>query len=396
MSEPARIPLSEPCLGGNAQRYLEQCLETNFVSSVGPFVRRFESEFAGFVGARHAVACASGTAAIHVAMRVLGVTDADEVMAPTLTFIASVNPVLYERARPVLVDSERETWNLDPVLVAAELDRRSRAGQPLPRAVEVVHLFGQPARIDALAEACERHGVALLEDASEALGARYVTGRFAGRQVGTIGRLGCFSFNGNKIITTGGGGMIVTDDAALAERARHLTTQARIPGDEYWHDEVGYNYRLTNVAAALGVSQLEQLPRFLDRKREIAARYDAAFGAEEGLALPPDPAWCARSAWLYTVRVLPGFGCDRPALLAHLRESAVESRAIWPPLHRMPVYAGVPLLGGGDVAVSLYEQAVSLPCSVGLTDAQQDRVIDAVRRARDLSRGAGALSARVP
>ena len=380
MSEPGRIPLSEPHLVGNVRKYVDECLDTNFVSSVGPFVPRFEEAFAAYVGARHAVACASGTAAIHVALRLLGAVDGEEVLVSTLTFIASANPILYERGRPILVDSEAETWNMDVGLVVEELDRRARQGERQPRAVEVVHIYGHPSRpLDALAEACERHGVALLEDASEALGARYTGGRFAGRHVGTIGRLGCFSFNGNKIITTGGGGMITTDDPELARRARHLTTQARIPGIEYRHDEVGYNYRLTNVAAALGLAQLESLPGFLERKKEIAARYDAAWASRPGITPPPRAAWAMPSFWLYSIAVDEAeAGCDRTRLLELLREAGIESRPLWSPLHGMAMYREAPRIGSGRVAETLFARGLSLPSSVGLTPDAQDRVIAAV------------------
>lgn len=371
-----RIPLSEPSIGGNARRYLEECLASTYVSSVGPFVDRFESEFASAVGAPHAVACASGTAAIHVALRLLGVGPGDEVLVSTLTFVASANPVLYERATPVLVDAEEETWNLDPALVAEELQRRAKAGRKQPRAVIAVHILGQPARLEPLVEACERHGVTLVEDAAEALGAAYEAGRFAGRQVGTIGRLGCFSFNGNKIMTTGGGGMIVTADEALARRARHLTRQAKLPGAEYRHDEVGYNYRLTNLAAALGVAQLEQLPEFLARKRAIADRYDAAFRGRSGLALPPRIPGLRPSHWLYSVRVAGG----RTALHERLGRAGIESRPVWTPLHLMPFYAQAPRLAGA-VSERLFAEGLSLPCSTGLAAAQQDRVIAEILRA---------------
>ena len=207
-----RIPLAEPTIGGNAARYLQECLDTNYVSSVGPFVERFENEFAAVVGSRFAVACASGTAAIHLALRVLDIGPGDEVLVPSLTFVASVNPIAYVGATPVLVDSEIATWNLDPEIVVGELDRRSRLGLRQPAAIEVVDLVGHPAAIEPIAEAAERHGVTLIEDASEALGATYVGGALDGRHVGSIGRVGCFSFNGNKLITTGGGGMLVTDD----------------------------------------------------------------------------------------------------------------------------------------------------------------------------------------
>ncbi len=249
-----RIPLAIPSIGGNAAAYLQECLDTNYVSSVGPFVGRFEQAFAAAVGARYAVACASGTAAIHLALLVLDIGPGDDVLVSDLTFVASVNPILQTGARPVLVDAERATYDIDPDLVVGELERRARAGERQPAAVEVVHLVGQPADLAPIVEAADRFGVPVVEDASEALGATYTAGPYSGRAVGTIGRVSAFSFNGNKLITTGGGGMVVTDDEALARRARHLSTQARLPGLAYDHDEVGYNYRLTNVAAALGLA----------------------------------------------------------------------------------------------------------------------------------------------
>jgi dTDP-4-amino-4,6-dideoxygalactose transaminase len=381
MSEPS-IALCEPSIGGNARRYLDECLETNFVSSVGPFVDRFEREFAAYVGARFAVACASGTAALHVAFRLLGVGPEDEVLVPSLTFIASANPVAYERGRVVLVDSERETWNLDPALVIDELERRAQSGRKQPRAVELVHILGHPARVEELAAACVRHGVALIEDASEALGARWIAGAYRGRHVGTVGKIGCFSFNGNKVITTGGGGMITTDDEALARRAKHLTTQARLPGPEYRHDEIGYNYRLSNLAAALGVAQLEQLPAFLARKRAIADRYDAAWQRVPGITAPPRASWASSSLWLYSVLVDPArFGCDRTVLSERLGRQGIQTRPIWSPLHQQPMYREAPRLGG-EVAEDLFARGLSLPCSVALDPSSQARVIDAIGAAQ--------------
>jgi dTDP-4-amino-4,6-dideoxygalactose transaminase len=373
-----QIPLSEPCLDGSTRAYLEQCVATNFVSSVGPFVEQFERRFAEFVGARHAVACSTGTAALHMAMRLAAIGVGDEVWCSTLTFIASANPILYERGTPVLVDAEPLSWNIDPQLVVDELARRARMGARLPRAIEVVHILGIPAEIEPIADACERHGVLLIEDAAEALGARYNSGRFAGRHVGTIGRIGCYSFNGNKIVTTGGGGMLVTDDPEMAWRARHLTTQARLPGLEYRHDEVGYNYRLSNLAAALGCAQLEQLPRFLTRKREIADRYNAALGSCVGVTTSPRPEWAQPSHWLYTILVNPERApLDRRAVAEKLAASGIQSRPIWSPLHTMPMYRDAARLGGG-VAERLFDQGLSLPCSVGLTSAQQECVLTAI------------------
>lgn len=389
------IPLAVPCLRGRASEYLDECVRTNWVSSVGPFVDRFEREFAAWVGAAHAVACASGTAALHVALRLCGVETGDEVWVPTLTFIASANPILYEHAAPLLVDADEESWNLDPERVVSELDRRARAGAKMPRAVIAVHLLGHPARLEAIADACERHGVALIEDAAEALGARWVSGPLDGRHVGTASRIGCFSFNGNKIMTTGGGGMITTDDPKLAKRAKHLTQQARLPGPEYFHDEVGYNYRLTNLQAALGVAQLERLGEFVAAKQAIAHRYDRAWAelgltGERGVITPPPrAAWAASSMWLYTVRIGREFGVDRTELCAQLREQGIETRPIWTPLHKMPMYAAAPRLGG-ETAERLFAECLSLPCSVDLEPADQARVITAIaaaRRARARAKG---------
>lgn len=372
-----RIPLAEPSIGGNAAAYLMECLETNFVSSVGPFVERFERAFAEAVGARFAVACASGTAAIHLSLAALGVKPGDDVLVPTLTFVASANPIAYVGATPVLVDSEPRTYNLDPGLVVEELDRRARQGVRQPAAIEVVHLVGHPAEIDPILDAARRHGVPVIEDASEALGARYVAGPNAGAHVGTLGVTGCFSFNGNKLLTTGGGGMIVTDDESIARRARHLSTQARLPGFAYDHDEVGYNYRLTNLAAALGLAQLEELARLLDGRRTVAARYDEAIRT---LGLPLDPApraaWAAPSFWLYTARLDPGrTSVRRDMLLAGLGDAGIDARPMWTPLHRTRVYRDAPTIGG-LVAERIMDSTISLPSSSSLSADRQRRVID--------------------
>jgi len=373
-SEP-RIPLAEPSIGGNAAAYLAECLATNFVSSVGPFVGRFEREFADAIGVRHAVACASGTAAIHLALRVLDVGPGDEVLVPTLTFVASVNPISYERAVPVLVDSEPDTLNIDPMLVVEELDGRARAGRRQPAAIEVVHLVGHPADITPILEAATRHGVPVLEDASEALGARWVGGPLDLRHVGSVGRVAAFSFNGNKLITTGGGGMLVTDDEALAARARHLSTQARLPGRAYDHDEVGYNYRLTNVAAALGVAQLEQLPELLAGRRAVAARYDAAIAQMRGVRPAARAVWADPSFWLYTARLAADSGVSRDEVLDALAADGIDARPIWTPLHRTRLLANAPRIGG-SVADAIFDRAISLPSSSRLTEDAQQRVVD--------------------
>ena len=363
------IPLAVPNLRGRELEYLKECVDTNFVSSVGPFVDRFEQAFAAFVGSPHAVAAANGTAAIHMALILAGVGPGDEVLVSDFTFAASANPILYQQATPVLVDSERETWNLEPGLVVGELDRRRRLGLRQPKAVIAVHILGCPARLEALAEACEANGVWLIEDAAEALGATYTDGPYRGRQVGTIGRIGCFSFNGNKIITSGGGGMLVTPDPELARRAKHLTTQAKQPGYAYFHDEVGYNYRLTNLAAALGLAQLELLPAFLERKREVAAFYRARLGALD-LTLPPAPAGMAPTFWLFSVL----FRGEWLEPLKALEAKGIQTRPLWTALHLMPPYRSCPMLGSGQVAADLCARGLSLPCSTSVTGAELDEV----------------------
>ncbi len=375
------IPLSVPEIHGNEWRYVKECLDTNYVSSVGPFVPRFEHEFARFIGVLHAVACASGTAAIHVALQMAGIDAGDDVLVSDFTFVATANPVTYRGARPVFVDADTATWNMDPALVEEELTRRAARGLRQPKAVLVAHVLGLPADLSPIKETCERHGVLLLEDAAEALGAGYASGPLKGRQVGTIGLMGCFSFNGNKIITTGGGGMIATADEALARRAKHMTTQARLPGPEYFHDEIGYNYRLTNLAAAVGLAQLERLSEFVARKRSIADRYDKELGALPGITIPPRPEWAAPTLWLYSVLIDPvSAGVDRKEVFEQLAAAGIQTRPVWAPSHLMPFYKDAPRLGGA-VGERLFAQGLSLPCSVGLTDADQDRVIEAVQSA---------------
>jgi dTDP-4-amino-4,6-dideoxygalactose transaminase len=373
-----RIPLAEPSIGGNAQGYLEECLRSNYVSSVGPFVTRFEAAFAAAVGSRFAVACSTGTAAIHLALLALDIEPGADVLLPTLTFVASANPIQYVGARPVFVDSEAATYNLDPGLVVEELERRARAGRRQPAAIEVVDLVGHPADIEPVMAAAERYGIPVIEDASEAVGATYVGGRHDGRHVGTIGRVGCFSFNGNKLITTGGGGMVVTDDEALARRVRHLSTQARLPGLSYDHDEVGYNYRLSNLASALGLAQLEELDTLLAGRRANGAFYDRLSAELPGLRAAPHAAWARPSYWLYTARLEPDAPVDRDGLLAAMSAAGIEGRPIWTPLHLTKLYRDAPRIGGA-VAEAIFRDAVSLPSSSNLDDAGRERVAAALR-----------------
>lgn len=371
MSE--RIPLAVPSIGARERELVLEAIDSGFVSSVGPFVSRFEREFADAVGSRFAVACASGTAAIHVALHVLGVHAGDLVAVSDFTFVGSANPVRYRGAELLFVDSERTSWNMDPDALAAELERRASSRRRLPTVVEVVHALGQPAALDRIVAICQPHGITVLEDAAESLGAGWSGGPLTGRATGAVGLIGAFSFNGNKIATTGGGGMLVTDDEQLATHARHLTTQAKVPDTGYLHDEVGYNYRLTNVAAALGIAQLERLPEFVAAKRRIALRYDAAFRGTS-LELPPRIAGSDATYWLYSVLAPPGSRAD---LLGALADGGVDARALWRPLHAQPPYVDAERVGGA-VADDLFARGLSLPCSTELTERDQDRVIQAV------------------
>lgn len=372
----SRIPLAVPNIGDAERRLVAEAMASGFVSSVGPFVTQFEEEFAAYVGAKHAVACSTGTAALQVAHRVCGIEAGHEVACSDFTFIASANAAVYLGANLTLVDSGSDSWGMDTQLLRKELERRTATGEALPAIVELVHILGEPADAAGVRDLCEEYGMVLVEDAAEALGATWSGAPLAGKHVGTIGRVGCYSFNGNKIMTTGGGGMLVTDDDELAVHAKHLTTQARVPDRGYLHDEVGYNYRLTNVAAAIGLAQLRRMPEFVSSKREIAARYDAALvGTNFGLL--PSRSGVEPTRWLYCVLVSPDHDgtTDRDDLLDFLSENGIESRALWRPLHDQPALAGTPVLGG-RVGEDLFRRGLSIPCSTQLTGQEQDRVIE--------------------
>jgi len=371
----SRIYLSAPHMSGHEQAYVAEAFASNWLSSVGPNLDAFEAEFSQLVGLP-AVALSSGTAAIHLGLRLLGVSAGDEVICPTFTFAASANPIGYLGAAPVFVDSETASWNLDPNLVEDALKRR-----PRPKAIIVVHLFGQSADLDALSSLSERYGVPLLEDSAEALGTTY-----RGVQVGSRSPVGAFSFNGNKIITTTGGGMLVARDAEWVSKARFWATQARDPGPSYSHSEVGYNYRLSNVLAGIGRGQLRVLPERVAARRRIAFRYRDAFAELEGLSLMPQARWGLHTNWLSCFLIDSKLlGTTRDAIMHALAAEDIESRPLWKPMHLQSLFRGVPTLGG-SVAEDLFQRGICLPSSSNLSDADQDRVIATVtacvRRAR--------------
>ncbi len=376
------IPLCVPELGGNEWAYVKECLDTNWVSSVGAFVDRFERAVAERVGVRYAVATVNGTAALHIALLLAGVQPGDEVITSTLTFIAPANAIRYVGAWPVFVDAEPDYWQMDVDKLASFLElgcrwvngalRNTATGRRV-RAILPVHVLGHPVDMDPVLALAERFGLTVIEDATESLGARY-----RGRAVGSLGSTACFSFNGNKLITTGGGGMLVTNDEALARRARYLTTQAKDDPIEYVHHTVGYNYRLTNVLAAMGVAQMEQLDHHLAAKRRIAARYREGLADVPGLTCMREAPWAESAFWMFTVLVDEAeFGLGSRALLAELARRKIQCRPLWQPLHESTAHMGA-FATDCSVAVQLNRTALSLPCSVGLSEHDQQYVIDQI------------------
>jgi perosamine synthetase len=377
------IPLCVPEIRGNEWVYIKECLDTNWISSVGAYVTRFEEEMAAYLGIKHAVAVVNGTAGLHVALLAVGIQPDDEVIVPALTFVAPVSAVRYCNAWPVFVDVQRDTWQMDVERVVEFVERECdyRNGELINpasgrriKALLPVHILGHPVDLDPLVELAEKYSLVLLEDATESLGAKYKD-----RMVGTIGDLAVLSFNGNKLISTGGGGMIVTDDDRLADYARYLTTQAKDDPLEYIHHEIGYNYRLTNVLAALGVAQLEQIEAYIATKRRIAARYRDELGDVPGFTLPVQADWAFSVFWLYTLLVEESqYGMNSRALLRALSEQGIQTRPLWHPIHTLKPYKECQAYKV-EVVDWLYERALSIPCSVGLTEAEQEHVIQEIR-----------------
>lgn len=362
-------------MGENEQAYACEAFSKNWVSTVGPNLTAFEADFSRLVG-QPAVCLASGTAAIHLGLQLLGVGPGDEVFCSTLTFAASANPIRYLGATPVFIDSDYATWNMDPVVLEQAFQARAATGK-LPAAVVVVDLYGQCADLDPILKICGRYGVPILEDAAEALGATY-----KGRPAGTFGDISVFSFNGNKIITTAGGGMLVSPDARLVEKARFLATQAKDPGLAYEHSEIGYNYRMSNVLAGIGRGQLEVLELRVNQRRENFARYKAAFSGVVGLEPMPEAPYGRSTNWLSCFLVdSRTFGCDRDELIDFLDEAGVETRPVWKPMHLQKVYEGYPCFGGA-VAEDLFRRGICLPSSSSLTADQIDYVADRVLAAQ--------------
>ena len=368
----SRLFLSPPHLGELERKLLLDAFDSNWVAPLGPHVDAFESELAARAAVPHAAALSSGTAALHLALLVLGVGRDDDVLVSSFTFAATANAVAYVGARPVFVDSEAESWNIDPELVADELERRAAAGR-LPAAVITVDLYGQCADYERLGRVCAQFEVPLIEDAAEALGATY-----HGQPAGSFGVFGVFSFNGNKIITCGGGGALVARDAAHVARVRHLATQAREPAPHYQHEDIGYNYRLSNLLAAVGRGQLQHLDEKVERRRAINQRYRQHLDAVPGVDFMPIAPGGEPTNWLTVVTVDPAaFGADREQIRQHLEKRDIESRPTWKPMHLQPAFRECVMIGGG-VSERAFELGLCLPSGSAMTDADVDRVVEEV------------------
>ncbi len=380
------IPLCVPEIRGNEWKYIKECLDTGWVSSAGPFVDRFEREMAEYLGVQYTVATVNGTAALHIALLVSGVQPGDEVLTSSLTFIAPANAIRYVGAFPVFTDAEPDYWQMNPQKVVEFLEqqcrwangelRNKRTGRRVS-AIIPVHILGHPCDMDAILAVARRYNLVVIEDATESLGAKY-----NGKPVGHLGDIACLSFNGNKVITTGGGGMIVTDNEAWARKARYLTTQAKDNPVEFIHSEIGYNYRLSNVQAAMGCAQLEKLGDYIAAKRRIATVYTESLSSVPGITAMRQAPWASSMFWLFTIMVDPvGYGMDSRALLRRLSAVGIQSRPLWQPLHQSQAHLGCLTLGG-HVSERLNRDCLCLPCSVGLEEETQKRVIEEVSRLR--------------
>jgi len=357
------IPVAEPLLAGNELNYVTDCVKSGWVSSLGKYVRDFEEQFANYCGAQYGVATFNGTVALHLLAVTLNLGPGDEVIMPSLTYVASANGIRYTGATPVFVDSERATWNIDPNAVAAAITPRTKA-------IMAVHLYGQPADMDSLRAIANDHGLLLLEDAAEAHGARYKN-----RRVGGLSDAAIFSFYGNKIITTGEGGIIVTNNKSWADRAFFLENQGRYSDNPYWHPEVAYNYRMTNIQAALGLAQLEKIDDLLAIRQRNAAHYNRRLANVPGLTLPPQTDWADNVYWMYSVVVENGFGLTRDELRAKLRAAGIETRPFFYPVHTLPMYATGQSL---PVAEDLGRRGINLPSGATLTPEQIDYICDTI------------------
>ena len=368
-----RIYLSSPTMNGREQEYIREAFEANWVAPLGPNVNEFEKELAAYVGTPHAAALTSGTAAIHLALKLAGIQRGDVVFCSSLTFSATCNPIVYEGGTPVFIDSEKESWNMDP-----EALRKAFIEYPEGKAVLLVHLYGTPAKLKEILAICQEHNVPLIEDAAESLGATY-----QGKHTGTFGSYGIYSFNGNKIITTSGGGMLVSEDKAAIEKARFWATQAREQERHYEHKEIGYNYRMSNIVAGIGRGQLTALEGFIERKKRIYYNYKEAFQNIKEITLNPIPEGCEPNYWLTCITLDPMSKVKPLDILLALEQENIEARPVWKPMHLQPVFEDCDFIttreDGSSVAEEIFVQGVCLPSDIKNTDEDMERIIGIVK-----------------
>lgn len=366
------IPIAKPDLTGNEKKYIDECISSSWISSKGRFIDLFEEQFAEFIGSKYAVSVANGTVALHLALVAIGIKNGDEVIVPDLTFIASANTVYYTGATPVLVDVEKETWNLDS-------DQIEKLITPRTKAIMPVHLYGHPANMPEILDIAQKYNLLIIEDAAEAHGAEVNLGQKEGKlkwqKVGSIGKAGIFSFYGNKIITTGEGGMVVTDDLNLAKQMRILRDHGQKPDRRYYHEVIGFNYRMTNMQAAVGLAQLERVEKFIERKIQIASYYNYRLQNIAGLSLPPCKNWAKSVYWMYSILIDHPNKLSRDELINGLRIENIETRPFFYPIHMMPPYKTDKKF---PVSSYLSEHGINLPSSVTITNEQIDRIVNVI------------------
>lgn len=361
------IPVAAPVLVGNEKAYVMDCMESGWISSAGKYVEKFETAFAEFCGTKHAISCCNGTAALHLSLLALGVGPGDEVIVPTLTFVATANAVTYCGARPVFIDSEAETWTLDPALIEARITKRTRG-------IIAVHLYGHPAEMEALRKIARQHTLFLIEDAAEAHGALY-----QGQGVGALGDVAAFSFYGNKIIATGEGGMVVTDDDALACRAAQLRGQGQDSERRYWFPIIGYNYRMMNLPAAIGLAQLERAEWHVQRRAEVAAWYQEELQGMPHITWQAAKDWAKPAHWLFSIILNDAIPANRDAVMCYLEKRGIETRPLFYPMHVLPPYLEAAQGCAYPVADRLAQRGLSLPTWAGLTREDVSFVCDTLR-----------------
>jgi perosamine synthetase len=372
------IPLSVPTIAGNEWKYVKDCLDTGWISSVGSYVTDFENEVAKFSQTQFGVACVNGSAGLHVAMQLCGVQQGDYVITPNITFIATVNAIKYCNANPIFIDVDADNWQMDLNVLENFLETETniknekcfytKADKPIA-ALLAVHVLGNVCDVDRLVAICEKYKILLLEDSTESLGSYY-----KGKHTGGFGKMGVFSFNGNKIISTGGGGVMVTNDEALAKRAKHITTQSKADPMEYYHDENGYNYRLVNILAAVGVAQMEQLPGFIVNKKKMDAFYRKELSGVGDISFQKVSEDVDPNCWLFTFKT-----ARKNKLLQYLNDLKILSRSFWVPMNQLPMHKEDVYISNGDVSNKIYETCLSIPCSVGITVEQLNEVATAIK-----------------